>query len=155
MLRAPRAGLQTDRCAIDEQVSWLGPADRARIQIARQRLGALVGAVPHQHLPRPLLAQRPHRCAGASACTEHERAQPTRRARQRGDQSGSVGVLGGDRSVGREGERVRRADRAGDLARAVGQRERRLLVRDRDVGAEKAGAPERPHRRVEQRRGNG
>ena len=69
------------------------------------------------------------------------RARPARSV-ERSQQAGRVGVLRGDRAVPPEAERVGRPDRARAIARAVGQRERGLLVGNRHVG------PEKPLRRA-------
>ena len=65
-------------------------------------------------------------------------------ARQRGEQAGRVRVVGVDRAV-LERQRVRGADRARGVARLVGERERRLLVRDRHVRAAVARGRQRAH----------
>ena len=135
-------GRQTDGCAVDQQLGGRRRAHRASLELACEHLGALGRAVPHRHLCGTRFAQRPDGGSRAAAGAEHERAQPSRRPSERGDQSRGVGVLGGDRAVGGERERVRGSDLACGVAGCVGERERGVLVRDRDVGAAEPRPPE-------------
>ena len=113
-----------------------GVVDDARAELAR----ALGRAVPDRRRRR-----RPARSAQATARALPPAPSTQRGARraaaERGEQAGRVGVVGVDRAVVAERQRVRRADRAGGVAGRRRQRERRLLVRDRDVRAAKPDAP--------------
>ena len=63
-----------------------------------------------------------------------------RRRRSRRCSPGASVLSACDRAVGGEAQRVRGADRARRLAGLVGERERGVLVRHGDVGADEAGA---------------
>ncbi len=131
--------------AVDEQVGR--PARRprrARRASAASCLPARAACGSRPSTSAPGVAQRPDRGRG--------RSRP-RRARARvapaGDSGSAARSPGASvlsaaiAPVGAEGQRVRRADRPGALGRLVGQRERRLLVGDRHVGADEAGAGQR------------
>jgi hypothetical protein len=71
-------------------------------------------------------------------------------ASKRRDQAGGVGVASFDRPVLAEAERVGRADRERGVARAVGDRERGMLVGDRHVRPDEPAGRERARALLEQ-----
>ena len=105
-----------------------GRVDRRRRRGRRASACARARAAVPDRDRRSGLAQRPHRRAGGAAGAEHDRAASGDRAPDRRDHAGRVGVVGVDRAVGREAQRVRGADRARRRGRAVGERERGVLV---------------------------
>ena len=140
------AGLQSDRRRVDEQIGLRGQARRRRRppSSAQSRSARSRRAVPDPHLGGAGLTQRPDHGARAAAGAEHERASgPAGSNGSASIRPGRVGVVGVDRAVAANVERVGGADRARGVGRLVGERERRLLVRDRHVGAREAGARQR------------
>ena len=142
---------EADRGAVDQQVV-VGQrqrlaADAAALvgdaELGGQRLGPRGGPVPHRHR-RTGVAERPDGGARGAAGAQDQGPAPAGGLGKRGDQAAGVGVLGLDSGV-REGERVRGADRARSGRNAVGNRQRRELVRDGDVDPGEALIPERAH----------
>src|SRR3954453_15262407 len=88
---------------------------------------ALGSPIPQADFMRAGLAQRIEDRPRRSARSENERAAARRRLGQRRQETWRVGVLGRDRAVLTERERVGRADLPRALARLVGELERGLL----------------------------
>ncbi len=112
-----------------------------------QRLPLRARPVPDRHIGARV-AKRPDDGAGRAPGAENERALAGRRLRECADQAIGVGVVRNDHAVG-ESERVRGADLARRVACAVGDGERRELVRDGDVDAGEALTRERADELVE------
>ncbi len=112
-------------------------------------------AVPHARPAAPGLHERADRGARGAAGAEHQRACARRgRARRaaRSSRPGASVLSARDRAVALERQRVGGADRLRGGARRVGERQRRLLVRDRHVDAAEARGGQRPHGLGEQLR---
>jgi hypothetical protein len=137
---------QSHAGAVDDQRSVLRCVDDAAAELGHEPLGARARAVPDGDVGRPGAEQGVDRGARGAAGAEHQRAHPGGIHRQRLEQPGDVGVVGGDPPALEERERVRGADRRGGLRRLVRERERRLLVRDRHVDPAEAGGGQRAHR---------
>src|SRR3954453_772716 len=142
LLERLRGVVQADGRAVHEHVGRPWTLDRRNAEIRREAPGALGAPVPHEAL-RSHVAQRVRGGARAAARAEDERGA-RRRVGERIEEAGRVGVVGPDRAVGAERQRVRRADRRGVVRAVRGDGERRLLVGDRHVEADE---PRRRHRR--------
>ena len=149
--------LHPDRGAIDDHVegpgSYLVLGDRREPslprgagpgpgQVADEVVGSLRRAVPDRDRGS-LARQCPDRGPRRPARAEHERRPPLHRTGQCTQEPGGIGVLGADGRVP-EAQCVRRADLLRRARGLVGDRERRLLVRDRDVRADESLLGHRP-----------
>jgi len=141
-LKLARPFVQADRGAVHEQIGGLEDLDWTPAELGAQHSSARGRPVPHPHLGRAGVEERPHRGAGAPPRPQHLGGAARRRFGQRGDQARRVGVGGMDPTLGGKGERVRRPDRAGVGVGVVGQGERRLLVGNRHVGPDESGSAE-------------
>jgi hypothetical protein len=118
-------------------------------QLAHEALGPLRGAIEDGDVGGPGLQERVDGRPRGTSRAEHQRgaAAWAMLGWQRLEEARDVRVVGLDRArAGIEGQRIGRTDRLGGLRGLVGDRERRLLVGDRDVDAAEAGARERADR---------
>ena len=114
-------------------------ASTACADLGAQRVGALGRAVPDRHAAAPASRSAQTTARALPPAPSTSAVRPRGRPGSAAMQAGRVGVVGVDRAVGAEGQRVGRADRARASVALVGERERGLLVRDRHVRAEEAG----------------
>src|SRR3954468_24570824 len=128
--RLPRI-VQADGRAVHEHLGGRRPVDRGDAELDGDPPGALGRAVPYRDR-RARSAQREGRGPSAAARTQHDGAA-RERLPQRVEQPRRIGVVGADRAVRAEGERVRGPDRAGRGGRVAREPKRLLLVRDRHV----------------------
>jgi hypothetical protein len=127
----------------------LNARDGLHAEYFGQLVRALGRTVPHGNAGARF-AQCPRSSASCSAGAENDRPLAARIERQGSDQPWGIGVLCVYVAVGREAERVGRADLSCCAAGAVSERQSRLLVWHGHVRPDEPGAGQRPDRLVEQ-----
>src|SRR5262249_54814665 len=138
-----------DRGRVDDQVIFalIGDLDRVSAELLAEVRRAQSGPVPDPDLG-PFADQRPDYGPGGAGGPEDERTTPLGRLGERVEEPGRVGVVGVDLAVD-EGEGVGGADLTGGLRWIVGDRKRRSLMWDGDIGADEPLARHRVDHRLE------
>jgi hypothetical protein len=150
---AEARGIDEEPGAVQDSVPVLPGVDRdprrRRRQGARERRGARPAAVDEADFADPLFDQRRRHAARAAAGSEHDRRSRRglpvgRRLAQVFAKAVGVGIARFEAAVRRDDDRIDGADPPRDGVDPVDDRERRLLVRKRQVAAAKAERRQSP-----------